>query len=343
MSSLDFIIGSKADLPEKYLEQFFLMLQDNSRARFPVAPYDLDFYRNFWQMPLQPEDDELQLWAFENDVLVGFGFVSWKIKYENLHIASAQIYVLPAKRLKGFGTSILRLLFQALPPHIETLSIGALLHSIGDSFLKKYQEKFSFVEIINAVDLSVFDLKEVQAFASSERERLKQLGYSFVEIGSYDYLAKFDVQNYVRMIEEIWNDMPVEDLSYDKVVITVERYKSLIDRFVQLGNKIIGFVAVESKTNKPIGLTKASINKSQPYLAEQDDTGVVHAHRGNGLGLALKYQLLEKLLADPSITQWFAGNALSNDHMLRINKLLKHKEIGRKVVYEFHRKDWHRI
>ncbi|MHA1213085.1 MAG: GNAT family N-acetyltransferase, partial [Candidatus Heimdallarchaeota archaeon] len=303
MSILSFIVGSKADMPEKYLEQFYKMLQDNARERMPIEPSDLGYFRNYWQLPMQPEDDEIQLWAFENDELIGFGYASWKIKYDNLHHAFAQIYVIPEKRRRGFGSEILRYLLSKIPQQIEVVSISALVKSVGEVFLKKYQTKVSFEEIVNVVDLSEFDKHVISELAAKERTRVAELGYSFIEIGNYDYLKKVNVEQYVRMIEEVWNDMPVEELSYDREIITPERYKGMIDRTVQRGNKIIGFIVVETKTYKPVGLTKIFINKYQSYLAEQDDTGIIHEHRGNGLGLAVKYQLLEKMLSDSSLTQ----------------------------------------
>ncbi|MBN1330360.1 MAG: hypothetical protein JXA54_12875 [Candidatus Heimdallarchaeota archaeon] len=344
MAQLAFIIGKKKDLPERYQDQMFHLIRDNALERMPKYNIpEVAYYRNEWFLPSQPGDDELQLFALKGDRLIGYGYIHWKTKFDNLTRASFSIYVIPEKRSLGYGTEIFKKIITLIPPQIEIISIGVVENSIGETFIKRYKKESCFGEVISLANLSDFDAQEVFSFAASERERIEALGYEFIEINDFNYLEKLDVNRYVQMVEEIWNDMPIEELSTEKEILTVERYNRMIDTIIKKGDKIIGFVVIESKTKIPVGLSKAFINKYQPEVAAQDDTGIIHKHRGKGLGLAVKYQLLEKMLRETNVEYWLTGNAQSNLHMLRINKQLKHKEIGKRIVYEFTREEFSSI
>ena len=145
------------------------------------------------------------------------------------------------------------------------------------------------------------------------------------------------------MVERIWNDMPREEMSFGDDVVTLERYKTIIDYSLKKGNRNFGFAIARKDTNEPVGYTRVLYNKYDLDLVEQDDTGVVHEHRGKGFGLALKYKVLEKILSELNAKYWFTSNALSNKHMICINKILKHRNIGKKVVYELKRNEWELI
>ncbi|MHA1122834.1 MAG: hypothetical protein ACTSPC_08555, partial [Candidatus Heimdallarchaeota archaeon] len=99
------------------------------------------------------------------------------------------------------------------------------------------------------------------------------------------------------------------------------------------------FVAIHKETKEIAGVTVTYINEHHTKIAHQQDTGVVRAHRGNGLGLALKYQMLEKLLFETKATKWQTGNAGSNEHMLRINNMLNHEPFTSIPVYEISKLD----
>ena len=72
------------------------------------------------------------------------------------------------------------------------------------------------------------------------------------------------------------------------------------------------------------GLTELQV--ARPPRAYQDDTAVVPDHRGSGLGLWVKADMLRRLRAErPEFTEVITGNAASNAHMLRINTRLGYR------------------
>jgi hypothetical protein len=114
------------------------------------------------------------------------------------------------------------------------------------------------------------------------------------------------------------NDAPVDDADIGSHVYTAE-----VIRQNEAGHRAMGFtgwttVAVHEQTGAVAGLTELVL--SAPPRAFQGDTAVVPAHRGSGLGLWIKADMLCRLRAErPDMTEVITGNAASNAYMLRIN------------------------
>jgi RimJ/RimL family protein N-acetyltransferase len=133
--------------------------------------------------------------------------------------------------------------------------------------------------------------------------------------------------------------MPTEQLSEENFQLTPERYEEQCENNLQEWEHFLSFVAIEKKTGDPVGFTVSVITDYQPHVAWQWETGVVPEHRGNGLGLALKYQMLERLLKETGVKYWSTGSASVNIHMHKINELLGYKKWNSEIVYEFTKKE----
>jgi hypothetical protein len=78
-------------------------------------------------------------------------------------------------------------------------------------------------------------------------------------------------------------------------------------------------VAVHEESGAVAGFTEV-LASHRSYRAHQEDTAVVPAHRGSGLGLWIKSEMLVRLRAErPDVTEVITGNATSNRYMLAIN------------------------
>jgi hypothetical protein len=117
------------------------------------------------------------------------------------------------------------------------------------------------------------------------------------------------------------NDAPTDDIDMGSRVYSAE-----VIRQDEAGHREMGFtswvtVAVHEQTGAVAGLTELVLGP--PPRSFQDDTAVVPAHRGSGLGLWVKADMLRRLRAErPDMTEVITGNATSNEHMLRINTRL---------------------
>lgn len=79
-------------------------------------------------------------------------------------------------------------------------------------------------------------------------------------------------------------------------------------------------VAVHQATGELVGLTELAVPAQRPTRADQYDTLVVPAHRGYGLGLAMKASMLLDLhRAEPALTSVQTWQATENEPMARVN------------------------
>jgi GNAT superfamily N-acetyltransferase len=79
-------------------------------------------------------------------------------------------------------------------------------------------------------------------------------------------------------------------------------------------------VGIHESTGKIAGLTEVVVAAQHPSRADQYDTVVVPAHRGYGLGRALKARMLFELRsAEPRLTEVQTWNAFENEPMLKVN------------------------
>ncbi|MHA1399451.1 MAG: GNAT family N-acetyltransferase [Candidatus Heimdallarchaeaceae archaeon] len=336
MSELKIFSGTKEDLDVKYLEQLFLLQQQREKETFPFLPPDFEYYRLAWQIPDISWMKKFRALAVnEREQVVGYGLVGWNIKYDNLDQGYFDLYVKSSERRKGYGSKILSALLSYLPSHIKTISASTVKESAGESFLQKINQEPSYTEQFNVADLQEFDIKNVEEEAEKQRAVADKKGYKIMYVDNANYANYVDYPTFVQIVEQIWKDMPREQLSAEDEKVTVERYKEIYDLGKQRGFHYYTFIAIHDETKKPVAYTKVGINKYQPWVAWQDDTGVIPEHRGNGLGLTLKYQLLHKLLKETEARYWVTGNAASNKYMIKINRILKHKVWFKEVVYEF--------
>jgi mycothiol synthase len=87
------------------------------------------------------------------------------------------------------------------------------------------------------------------------------------------------------------------------------------------GGELRAVTAVHEQTGEVAGLTYLVVYRSEPEVADQEDTAVLAAHRGHGLGAWMKAANLQWLTADrPAVTRVCTSNAAENEHMLRVNR-----------------------
>ena len=336
MSGLELIAGKKEEISEQYLPQLFALRQQHEEEIFPFIPPSLELYKESWKVPSSSSVSGLWILGInEEDCVIGYGNIVWNIKYDNLDKAHFTIYIARPYRRKGYGSSILKKIVEIVPPQIKILRASSFENSDGLQFLRNLKGKNKYIEMINIANLAEFDAKEAVEEANKQKEEAQSKGYEIIFIDKAKYSNQLDYPEFTKVVESIWNDMPRENLSEEDAKVTPERHQEIYDLNQQKGDHYFAFVAIHKQTKQTVGFTTASVNKYQPWVAWQDDTGIIHEHRGNGLGLALKYQMLKKLIEETEVKYWFTGNNHKNEHMIRINRILKHKKWTQEFVFEF--------
>ena len=336
MTNARIITSPREEIPIKYLTELFVLMQNNhEEIRFYEAP-KIDFYKKSWIIGTSV--CKKTIWSIvmnSSDKVIGYGYFSWNIKYDNLDSGYFWIHVTKEERRKGVGTSILKELVQQIPNQITTIVTDIFEKTDGIPFIQTLKTEKSYQNIKSSSNLSEFNPEQVKEEAKKQKSKALENGYEMIFIENMDHILHVHLPQYIKMVEEIWNDMPLEELSYEKEVVTIERYQEMLQREHLLGNKHFTYALIHKETNSPVGLTSTLIYNALPSIAYQKDTGVLKPHRGHGLGLALKYQMLDKLLSETQAKHWTTGNAGSNEHMLKINRILKYKPVAKVDLYEF--------
>jgi GNAT superfamily N-acetyltransferase len=79
--------------------------------------------------------------------------------------------------------------------------------------------------------------------------------------------------------------------------------------------------AVHAGEGAVVGLTEVEVYPTQPDQVVQQDTAVLHEHRGHGLGRSLKCAMMRWLTAEhPGFDRVVTSTAASNAHMIRVNE-----------------------
>jgi GNAT superfamily N-acetyltransferase len=124
------------------------------------------------------------------------------------------------------------------------------------------------------------------------------------------------------------DDAPRGDEPYDDATWSIERVRDQEQRWSALGHTTLSVAAVHATSGEVAGYTQLLLT-GRPSTAIQEDTGVVRAHRGHGLGRVLKSanllqlkksaNLLQLKGFSPAMRTVVTWNAESNAHMLAVN------------------------
>lgn len=114
-------------------------------------------------------------------------------------------------------------------------------------------------------------------------------------------------------------DAPTDDVEWQPHALTAGEVQARERAADARGYDTVTSLAL-APGRAPAGATQLLVSRWRPALAHQDDTCVVAAHRGHGLGRWLKAENLRRALAhQPAVAVIETANATTNAHMSAIN------------------------
>ncbi len=241
---------------------------------------------------------------------------------ENTHAAEAEILVHPDHRRQGRGKELLDHVAGRVRAHGRRLLIGyALASSPGAAFARSAGTEHALEELRQVLDLAETPL-EVTAPAR---------GY---ELERWAGACPPDLRSDMARLRTTMNDAPTGDLEWDDTVWDADRVEAR-DRVNDLWNiRCYTMVARHTASHAPAGYTEVHVDGDGPW-ATQEDTAVVHAHRGNGLGRALKSAMYAWVRErEPSVGRILTWNAGSNDAVRALNVRMGFREMDRSVEFQ---------
>lgn len=229
----------------------------------------------------------------------------------NSHIAVPYITVHPQERRRGVGTEVLRNLLPILRAEHRTLVEGWELAQGGPGELWARAVGF---DVANTMYLQTLE------FADADRSRwdiATPAGYHLQRwLGStpQDLLHSYA---HARTAAE---DVPGGESTYRPPRWTPERVRETEAERAEKDIEHRVVVAVDNATGEVAGLTEIELYPHRPHIGSQRDTAVLAAHRGRGLGAAMKAHMLQWLIADhPDLEKIITGTNELNIHMQRVN------------------------
>jgi GNAT superfamily N-acetyltransferase len=124
-------------------------------------------------------------------------------------------------------------------------------------------------------------------------------------------------------------DAPDSGLGYENTKTTAERVRAAEQSWTRRGVDLWVVVAVHEASGEVAGLTELAVDRYCPGLAHQEDTAVVPAHRGHGIGLWIKADMLHRLRAAASpVREIRTTTDFTNAYMLAVNDRLGFRRTG---------------
>ncbi|MEV6603802.1 GNAT family N-acetyltransferase [Kutzneria sp. NPDC051319] len=241
----------------------------------------------------------------------------------NEHLGMVRLVVHPELRRHGIGTLLLHTAAAALRDR------GRVTVEVSRVESNSPGDRFATALGFRTATRSIFQLLEFAEVDPDIWDVPTPLGYRLVRwIGQ---APEHLVESYARARHAI-GDAPPGGSAWRTPTWTVDRVRRLEAAYREHGVERRVVAAVDT-TGDVVGLTELDLQPLRPDLAAQRDTAVLAAHRGHGLGQAMKAAMLRWITADnPSLRRVWTSTATANQYMADVNHRLGFATVRRYSV-----------
>jgi len=301
-----------ASAPAAEVEAVLRVLNDIFEADLPDDPrWQLTMFREYLAGTLPGE--RRVAWVAENGDGVTLGFAGVLLM---AGIGVLELFVHPKYRRSGVATALLAAV--ARRAHADgsaSLGVEVVGGTPDEGFYQANGFRCAFEEIRNVLDLSTVDWLRLGDMARGVGSGYR-IEYHPGGPPEEMYEAYATAKAYVR-------ELPTSDLELRPSSYDAQRLRASLATLHARGLKPYIVLAVHEASGAVAGLTEVVVPAQRPTRADQYDTIVVRAHRGYGLGRALKARMLFELrAAEPQLRDVQTWNAAENEYMLRVNNEL---------------------
>ena len=231
--------------------------------------------------------------------------------------AEVEISVLPAHRRRGVGTALAAAVREALAGHAEivqaeTYSDAGVAFALAQGLRLGNQEHRMLRDLL--LDPAAAHSAPSAASGISVRTWRGACPEELLE-------------DWARLNTQMEADVPMGDLTRPAPRSDVEALRRTERRMDAQGWTLVRALAYDA--GLAVGYTEILVSRHDPEIITQDDTLVDRAHRGRGIGRALKLANLENLAGVPELARarWIQTyTALDNAPMLALNRSLGFRE-----------------
>lgn len=271
---------------------------------------------------VNPNYDRRAFGAWQGDVCVGTALIDLP-RRDNTHIAEVDVGVPPHARGRGIGRALFERLCEValdegrtvLAAEVNAAGVGAhtLAASPGGRFALAcgFAGKHAEHRLMLEVPVPQERLVAIEAGAGEYGVR------GWIGIPPLDVLEPF-----ARMHTLMDADVPSGELSREPVVYDAARILRIQQRLIEQGYGLVTTLASDGQ-GEPIGYTTMFVMGGPHREVLQDNTFVLRAHRGHGIGTLMKLANL-RLLAEhfPQAAHVHTWTAEGNDAMRAVNERL---------------------
>ncbi|MFE6712343.1 GNAT family N-acetyltransferase [Streptomyces sp. NPDC057695] len=226
------------------------------------------------------------------------------------HLAELELHVTPERRRSGVGSHLLATAVGAAREEGRRSLVAA---APGEGPAGAFCAARGFRRVL-AFDHLLLDVAQ----ADTTEADAEHPGYELV---GWTGTVPDELAEAFASAKNAMNDMPTGDMDYGSQTWTADRVRAMAEVLADRGDLLLTIAAVGK--GEMAGYTEIVIRSGETGRAQQYDTAVAPAHRGHGLGLWLKAEMVRRLRAEhPGIGEVETDNAQENTHMLAVNRSL---------------------
>jgi len=246
---------------------------------------------------------------------VGFTELSFRKNEEK----AAFIHVQVAKKMrrKGIAKILLLKTLEFAEKNERDLFTFSTMSSVVDGveFAKHVSMNLGLSTSYSMVNFKEIDIDLMKKWRSTLDENEFEIGF-----WRYPY-PEDEIEEYVKMENDFHKSVPMEDLDYEPQTVTAEELRQKMIAFKEKNLERPVVWAKHRKTKEFAGYTDVFVILKRPFRIDQVSTGVLNKYRRNGIGRAIKAEMILKLTElHPKAEYIITGNAKTNKSMLNINR-----------------------
>lgn len=303
-----------ATAPEREIDAWLRVFNAVLAADLPgEPPWRREALREYLSVAMPGEaraawiaEDHGELVGYAGELLLG---------YDLSGTAVLELFTDPRHRRGGIGRDLLAAAARyAAAQHRQSVTAEVVEGTATAEFYTAHGFTRTVVEESSLLDLSTVDWDRIGTLA-------RRIGAGY-HIENYPggppdtLLASYaDAKLVIR-------HTPVADVEWNPG-FEADRLRDSLRTLRSRGLRPYVAVAIHTASGEVAGLTELVIPAHRPQRADQYDTIVVPAHRGYGLGLAMKARMLADLrTAEPQVREVQTWQAVEDEPMLRVNSVL---------------------
>ena len=308
-----------ASAPKADIDAWLCLINDVLQVDLPdEPPWRSDYVREYLAVNM-PEERRLMWFAEEDGSTAEGGKV---LGSAGLLLVGGQtgvlnLFVRADARRQGIARELLNAAaWRANAERRRTLTVEVIGETPGVKFYEACGFQRTLVEVRHRLTLADVDW-----------ERTRQIAGRLANGYRVEYLpggpSEDLLEPYARA-KLMLRDLPGDDFDTDRMVsIEANRLRASLSTLKRRGMRPYVVVVLHDSTGQVAGLTELVVPAHRPERADQYDTLVVEAHRGYGLGLAMKAQMLLALRdEEPQTRDVVTWQTLEMEQMARVNAVL---------------------